>query len=187
MTRSDAPHVADASPSDAGHDGFVRDASRLDARTFDGSSTDAPAALVPLGPAGTWTLAWNDEFEGPSIDGSKWNIGWLTAPKSPGHGNTTAVTDSQQPGTYFGPTAFSFPGDGALHIRLSAPEDPGAPAGFTTRESGLITTAGLWNINPGSVSYGGAGQATTGATLPTSATGTPNDLMLDYVRIWTGG
>ncbi|MHB1846029.1 MAG: hypothetical protein ACYCWW_14480, partial [Deltaproteobacteria bacterium] len=28
-------------------------------------------------------------------------------------------------------------------------------------------------------------QATSGATEPTSATGTPNDLMLDYVRIWT--
>jgi hypothetical protein len=134
--------------------------------TESGSDADAaPQTPMPNGPTGTWKLAWHDEFDGTALDPTNWNSGWLTAPASKGKGNITAVTDSQQSGTYFGPAAFSFPGDGALHIRLSAPVDQGAPNGFTTRESGLITTAGLWNINPGSVSYAGAGQSIDGTQV----------------------
>jgi hypothetical protein len=136
----------------------------------DDGHVDAPApndaaSVAPLGPPGSWDLVWNDEFDGSALDGSHWNIGWLTGPTSPGHGNLTAVTDSQQAGTYFGPAAFSFPGDGSLHIRLSHPIDPGAPSGYSARESGLITTAGLWSFNPGAVAYAGAGHTIDGTQV----------------------
>jgi hypothetical protein len=149
--------------ADAGPDSSID--SSMESSAEASSDSEAAAPIAPNGPAGTWTLAWHDEFDGTTLDASHWNSGWLTAPKSPGVGNVTAVTDSQQAGTYFGPAAFSFPGDGALHIRLSAPVDPGAPSGFTTRESGLITTAGLWNINPASVAYAGAGQTIDGTQV----------------------
>jgi hypothetical protein len=123
------------------------------------------ATPLPSGPTGSWRLAWRDEFDGTALDASHWNVGWLTAPAAAGQGNTAAVTDSQQSGTYFGPAAFSFPGDGALHVRLSHPIDPGAPAGFSVRESGLITTAGLWSFNPSSVAYAGAGQTIDGTQV----------------------
>jgi hypothetical protein len=135
------------------------DGQQLDAARLDGGT------LAPMGPPGSWKLAWSDEFDGTAVDGTRWNIGWLTGPTSPGQGNLTAVTNSQQAGTYYGPAAFSFPGDGALHIRMSHPIDPGAPAGFNTRESGLITTAGLWSFNPGSVAYHGAGQTIDGTQV----------------------
>lgn len=151
---SDAAPEADATAVDDAGVQPGPDAAAPDASSADASTTD-PA---PNGPSGAWTLAWHDEFDGTALDPTNWNVGWLTAPSSKGHGNVTAVTDSQQAGTYFGPAAFSFPGDGAVHIRLSAPVDDGAPTGFTTRESGLITTAGLWNLNAGSASYTGAGQ-----------------------------
>jgi hypothetical protein len=152
---------ADATAPDAvaSTDGSTPETSAPDA------ATEASAPVMPHGPTGAWKLVWSDEFDGTALDPGKWNSGWLTAPSSPGHGNITAVTDSQQSGTYFGPAAFSFPGDGALHIRLSAPVDPGAPTGFSTRESGLITTAGLWNLNPASSSYAGAGQSIDGTQV----------------------
>jgi hypothetical protein len=129
------------------------------------SGGSSGAAPVPDGPGGTWTIAFDDEFNGTALDASNWNSGWLSCPASPGVGDITAVTDSQQSGTYFGPAAFSFPGDGALHIRLQGPVDPGAPSGFNTLESGLITTAGLWNLNPGSASYSGPGQNINGTQV----------------------
>jgi hypothetical protein len=161
---------------DASSDGTVADAPGMDAPvvdagvdvesgTADAADAEASAPVVPLGPTGTWNLVWHDEFDGTALDPTLWNIGWLTAPISPGKGNITAVTDSQQSGTYFGPSAFSFPGDGSLHIRLSAPVDTGAPNGYTTRESGLITTAGLWNLNPAANTYAGAGQSINGTQV----------------------
>jgi hypothetical protein len=160
--------VSTGHDSGEGHDASKNDASGGggDTGANDASSTDTGAASPePSGPSGSWTLAWHDEFNGSVIDDTKWNIGWLTAPKSPAVGDVTAVTDSQQSGTYFGPGAFSFPGDGALHIRLSAPLDANPPSGFSSRESGLITTAGLWNINPGGASYTGAGQSVSGTQV----------------------
>jgi len=165
-TDGGAPPV-DGSP--ANPDGSIPDASGPDVdaagpgHDASGSGDSGDAGVpAPNGPSGSWTLAWHDEFDGTSLDPANWNVGWLTGPKSPGIGDTTAVTDSQQSGTYFGPASLSFPGDGSLHIRLSNPVDPGAPSGFTTQESGLITTAGLWNLNPGSASYAGAGKSIDG-------------------------
>lgn len=164
--------AADSGPPSVRPDSSVPDTSRptldamlgVEAGGSDGEAGSG-ATPVPSGPSGSWKLAWSDEFNGTSLDATKWNSGWLTGPKSTGHGNTTAVTDSQQSGTYFGPAAFSFPGDGALHIRLSGPVDPGAHTGFGNLESGLITTAGLWNIDPGSTSYAGAGQSIQGGQV----------------------
>ncbi|HEX4514195.1 MAG TPA: family 16 glycosylhydrolase [Polyangiaceae bacterium] len=161
------PAENDASiPNDAAVESSSDAASPVDAATTEAGDADAASKdPTPSGPSGTWKLAWHDEFDGTALDPANWNSGWLTAPSSKGKGNITAVTDSQQSGTYFGPAALSFPGDGALHVRLSAPVDPNAPTGFTTRESGLVTTAGLWNVNPGSVSYAGAGQSIDGTQV----------------------
>jgi hypothetical protein len=118
----------------------------------------------PLGPTGTWTLAFHDEFDdtagmsGPTrgLAASKWNSGWQSGPKSPGVGDIQAVTYPVQATEteYYGPAGVVFPGDGAVHLRMMAGVDNGGSFGGHTVESGMITTAGLMAINPGSVAVG---------------------------------
>lgn len=74
-------------------------------------------------------------------------------PISAGVGNDTAVVQSQQSGIYFGPSDVLFPGDGSVHLRLSAPVDSGCPSGYCTLESGQINTAGLMAINPANIVF----------------------------------
>jgi hypothetical protein len=121
----------------------------------------------PNGPLGVWTLAFDDEFDGTSLDATNWSSGWYsTCPTSPGVGDTTAITTSQTTGMYIGPSALSFPGDGALHITLSAPVDPQPSSGGPfSLETGQIATAGLWNLNPDSAAYTGPGQSIDGTLV----------------------
>jgi hypothetical protein len=139
----------------------------MDSGAVDSGSTGtkdagSDAGMQPNGPAGSWILVFDEEFDGTSLDTSKWNSGWYSGPASPGVGDISAITVSQQAGTYFGPAALIFPGDGALHMRLTGLKDPAPSNGFSTLESGMISTAGLWNLNPASASYSGAGNNING-------------------------
>lgn len=123
-------------------------------------------SVQPDGPTGTWTLAWNDEFNGASgmsgltngLDHGKWNVGWYYGPSAPGGtGYTgTSYTDSSGGGAieFYGPGALSFPSGGGMELSCYASGE--GPDGATynsgghtsTSESGGVNTAGLMNITP---------------------------------------
>lgn len=44
-----------------------------DVSVMGSSSSTIPS---PVGPSGNWNLKFNDEFNGSSLDNSKWNVGW---------------------------------------------------------------------------------------------------------------
>lgn len=51
------------------------------------SSTTTTPTVAPVGPAGTWTLAFADEFNGTTLDAAKWSdCSWAWADQC--HGNT---------------------------------------------------------------------------------------------------
>lgn len=72
MPDGSAPHDASTPPKDASHG---TDASQPDA-----------GPPVPLGAGGTWTLAFDDEFDEASLDTSKWADS-SSAESDDGHGN----------------------------------------------------------------------------------------------------
>lgn len=115
----------------------------------------------PSGPTGNWKLIWDDEFNnapgmsGPSngLAAKKWNSGWQSGPVSPGAGNIKAVTDpvQTQESEYYGPASIIFPGDNAVHLRMQKGTDNGGSFDGKSIESGMITTAGLMELNPRNV------------------------------------
>jgi beta-glucanase (GH16 family) len=64
----------------------------------------------PLGQSGTWNLIFSDEFNGTSLDTSKWTPGWFGSSISgPVNSAELACYDSKHA---------TVPGDGSLHLLL---------------------------------------------------------------------
>jgi hypothetical protein len=130
-------------------------------RQYQGHAAGA-TPVQPVGPTGGWNMVWDDEFDdSPGSSGpthglltSKWNSGWQSGPVSSGVGNINAITcpvNQSLEYQYFGPASLMLPGDGALHFRLQQGVDNGGSFCGKTIESGMITTAGLMELNPANV------------------------------------
>lgn len=138
-----SPSPADG-PSFEGDAGAGTDASPTDARAPDDASsadaTDEAAAAAPMGPEGAWTRTFTDEFDGDALDATKWNAGWFTS------GTTSASApvnaDELQ---YFSPDAIVFPGDGAVHLRLSPSGDNDYGKAY---RSGMIQSSNRFTFDP---------------------------------------
>jgi hypothetical protein len=131
---------------------------------FEAGSTSTSGSMTPNGPPGSWTLAWNDEFDdsagssGPTngLLDTKWNIGNNVGPATPGgpgaQGGVTYGPNADD-GDYHGPGTVKLPGDGYLHLQGiasgSAPDR--SPASYETYDTGEVTTAGLMCLNPASL------------------------------------
>ncbi len=79
------------------------------------SPSDGPVTGIgatPVGQNGEWTMIFNDEFDGTTLDVAKWTPGWgksgITGPVNDGE---TACYDSN---------LVTLPGDGSLHLALQA-------------------------------------------------------------------
>jgi Glycosyl hydrolases family 16 len=119
------------------------------------------AGLQPTGPSGTWTLAWNDEFNNAAgmsgssngLSTAKWNVGFYDGPSSPGGAGYRGLSKTASSGAdaieFYGPGAISFPSGGGMEMSCYASGDgpDGASysiSGFSsTSESGMVNTAGL--------------------------------------------
>jgi beta-glucanase (GH16 family) len=72
--------------------------------------TATPSDIVPIGQTGNWRLVFRDEFNGSTLDTSKWTSGWFgTGISGPVNSSETACYDSSQ---------VSVAGDGSLHLPL---------------------------------------------------------------------
>jgi beta-glucanase (GH16 family) len=99
------------------------------------------AAAGPDGVPGSWTLRWSDEFNGSSLDTSKWSKGWF------GSGVTQPV-DSSEIGAY-DPNQVDQSG-GSLNITAIRKSQSvnGTSYPYTT---GIVTTDGLFNFTYGTI------------------------------------
>lgn len=87
-------------------------------------------------PADGWTLAWGDEFEGDSLDGTKWTIGlpWKGTDGSGRHHNNlyaSYITDEDVKVA-----------DGSLHLTTQKREVTGLNGRVFHYTQGMITTSG---------------------------------------------
>jgi hypothetical protein len=128
------------------------------------SSGTPPSSMQPNGPTGSWSLAWNDEFDdstgssGPAngLLNTKWNIGNNVGPNTPGgpgaQGGVTYGPNADD-GDYHGPGTVKLPGDGYLHLQgvASGSAPDASPASYETYDTGEVTTAGLMCLNPASL------------------------------------
>ncbi len=75
--------------------------------------TPPPSGPLPVGQAGTWHLIFRDEFNGTSLDSSKWSAAWdsITGIYGPVNTAETACYDSSN---------IVLPGDGSLHLQLES-------------------------------------------------------------------
>lgn len=92
----------------------------------------AAAAPQPLGIPGSWHVVLDSEFNGTSLP-PDWRTGWF------GNGVTGAVNQNEL--DCYSPNNVTFPGDGTMHLTVSAQP---ATCGGTTQPD----TAALVNTNP---------------------------------------
>ena len=123
---------------------------------------------TPAGPPpGDWTLEFDDEFSGTSLDTAKWSTGW-----GGGSGITPPVNDSED--DCYDPAQVA-EGGGALSLTLiRKSENCGISAQYAT---GLISTDGKFNFTYGFI------QARV--WLP-GAPGNP-DYVANWPGVWTDG
>ena len=134
-----------------------------------GHTAARPAGPTPMptGVAGDWTLEFDDEFSGTSLDTAKWSTGW-----GGGSGITPPVNDSED--DCYDPAQVA-EGGGALSLTLiRKSENCGISAQYAT---GLISTDGKFNFTYGFI------QARV--WLP-GAPGNP-DYVANWPGVWTDG
>ncbi|MFD5812826.1 family 16 glycosylhydrolase [Streptomyces sp. NPDC127038] len=98
------------------------------------ATTGATTGTAPVGIPGTWHQVFGDEFNGGSLDTSKWNANWF--------GCATCVTKppNSAEGSAYSPSQVSV-GDGSLHLKLA--QQPTTVGGKTyPYVSGLVTSNG---------------------------------------------
>ena len=100
-----------------------------------------PRGPVPVGIPGNWTLKFDDEFNGTSLDASKWGIG------SP-YGSPTVPVNNYELECY-DPALVSVH-DGSLHIVAIAKQET---CGGSTKQyaGGMVNTRGLYQHTYGAV------------------------------------
>lgn len=155
--------VISGTPSGTGTDTFtvkVTDSSFNTATQTLSITTSGSAGIQPTGPSGTWTLAWNDEFnDTPGMSGhttglnaSKWNVGFYFGPSSPGGAGYAGKSKTASNGAgaveFYGPNALIFPSGGGMEMHCyapgSGPDGSYSISGFSsTSESGMVNTAGI--------------------------------------------
>lgn len=143
------------------------------------AGTPQPVVSFARPGGGQWNMAFHDEFDGaggtavdamsgsnfvgktvgggtltgnPGLNPRKWNMGWLTGPSTlSGLGAVTTPTYWTGGGEtqWWGTGSLLFPGDGALHLRSQQ-----ASWNSYNNEMGMITTAGLYALNPANSSHG---------------------------------
>lgn len=129
-----------------------------------GGSGGGGGAVLPTGYASnglgsSWVMALDDEFDGTALDTSKWSVGALFNGGSGAGGiGNLSPSGSQQSNVYFGAGSVVVSG-GKVYLRKQpATGGPYTLNGVSTTpdgvfaschiESGSITTAGLWTLNP---------------------------------------
>ncbi|MGW1064160.1 family 16 glycosylhydrolase [Streptomyces aureus] len=96
------------------------------------SSAPSTTAAGPVGIPGTWHQVFGDEFNGSSLDGSKWNSNWFGC-----SGCVTKPPNSAE-GSAYSPSQVSV-ADGSLHLKLA--QQPTTVAGKTyPYVSGIVTS-----------------------------------------------
>jgi beta-glucanase (GH16 family) len=125
----------------------------------------------PAGVPGNWHLALDSEFTGSSLP-ADWQTGWF------GSGVTGGVNSGEE--DCYSPNSITFPGDGAMHINLTATTSTcaGSTKSYTT---GLVTT------NPDDGRTGPGYQYTYGvleARVYIPANGTQ---IANWPAVWTDG
>jgi hypothetical protein len=167
---------------------------------FEGASTSTIAP--PTGPTGSWTLAWNDEFDdsagssGPNngLNLKKWNGGYGTGPATIGGLGQNVVTQGVQEhgagqegnGNFQGPGAISLKSDGIHLDCISSPynvPDSYNVSPYNEVECGAIHTAGLLAFNPANTSYNSVIQDAINAGTITSINST---FVVEYVGKYPG-
>jgi beta-glucanase (GH16 family) len=101
-----------------------------------GATASPPATTgdAPLGIPGAWRKAFSDEFNGTSLDGSKWNPNWLGC-----SGCTTPPVNSSEQAAY-APSQVSV-SEGSLHLRATAQQTTVNGKTYPYR-SGLVESNG---------------------------------------------
>ncbi|WP_052432761.1 LysM peptidoglycan-binding domain-containing protein [Streptacidiphilus carbonis] len=119
----------------------------------------------PDGVSGSWTLAFDDEFNGTALDRTKWNTGWF------GSGVTAPVSSSEQ--QCYDPARVSVH-DGTLHLDATATSEQ-CGGGTKRFSSGMVTTNGLHQFTDGFFE--------AGIYLPAA----PDGSVADWPAWWTDG
>lgn len=128
----------------------------------------APATYrppVPVGPPGSWRLIFDDEFNGSSLDTSRWSTGWF------GSGITWPVNPSEP--QCFDPRRVSV-GGGSLNVSVAITSET-CEGKRRPYSAGIVTTDGKF-----SYAYG---YAETRERVAVSAAG----VVLDWPDFWTAG
>lgn len=97
-----------------------------------GKTYTAPTNPVPTGITGNWTLKFNDEFSGTSLNKSVWSPGWFSS------GVSGPVNEFEK--ACYSPGYLSVPGDGSLHMQLKVQQN--------TCKSTFPNTGSLISSNP---------------------------------------
>jgi hypothetical protein len=146
------------------------------------------SSALPTGPTGSFTIVVNDNFDGSAgssgtpigtvgdytkLNTRYWNQGWFNGPASPGDvGILTGTTaEGNTEGSFHGPHALTFPGDGYLHMLGQSGGIGGDTYSGRTYECGGINTAGLIAFNPSSSSLGTSVQDAVNAGTVTVVNG----------------
>ena len=130
---------------------------------FDGTGGTAEGAMS--GPQWAGKTVGGGSLPGnPGLNPRKWNVGWWTGPATlAGHGNVQKATywHNNNEGQWWALEAIQFPGDGTLTMQAHQRAFPGGapqadtPAWTKTQNAyGMISTAGLFAINPASLPTG---------------------------------
>ncbi|NUK64930.1 family 16 glycosylhydrolase [Streptomyces lunaelactis] len=99
------------------------------------SQTTSTTGAAPLGIPGTWRPAFADEFNGTTLDSSKWNPNWLGCPTC-----TTKPVNSAELGAY-APSQVSVSG-GSLHLKAEKVQTTANDGKTYAYRSGLVESNG---------------------------------------------
>jgi hypothetical protein len=130
-------------------------------------SNGSSGPLVPSGVAGNWNLLFDDEFNGTSLDTTKWSTGWF------GTGITGGVSSSE-PECYDPTHVVETVGQLALNFTPGT-ESCGNPPQQQPYVSGIVTSNNLFSFTYGVIEVR--------AWLPT----TSNGQVANWPGIWTDG
>jgi beta-glucanase (GH16 family) len=131
-----------------------------------------PAGVQPVGIPGNWNLVLDTEFDGSSLDTSVWRTGWF------GSGVTTPASNTDD--DCYSPSNVSFPGDGTMHLDVTATSS--TCGGVTYPYTGAMVTT-----NPNDGRGSGGFQYTYGvleARVYVPAAGT---VIADWPAVWADG
>jgi hypothetical protein len=154
----------------------VANSTGLGSEAVEFEGTTSTSAPLPTGPTGSFTLVINDNFDGSTgssgtplgtvgdytkLNSRYWNQGWYYGPASPGDPGVLTGTSAEgnTEGSFHGPHALTFPGDGYLHMLGVAGGIGGDSYSGRSYECGGLNTAGLIAFNPSSVSLGSSVQS----------------------------